>query len=70
MRGQGTGDSQLKDRPMLRTLELYLEGAGSKELAATISQAQSTGSHLEQGPSSENVPCPFLLPTAAEKGRR
>ena len=55
---------------MLRTLELYLEGAGSKELAATISQAQSTGSHLEQGPSSENVPCPFLLPTAAEKGRR
>ena len=68
--GEGTGDSQLKDRPLLRTLELYLEGASSKELAATISQAQSTGGHLEQCPSSENVPCPFLLPPAAEKERR
>ena len=29
--GEGTGDSQLKDRPLLRTLELYLEGASSKD---------------------------------------
>ena len=44
--GEEARGSQPKERPLSRTRELYLEGSGSKELIATISQTQSTGSQL------------------------